>query len=83
MREAAAASDAVNLVPTSSDPRQKLTLPNGETLGAGLTAAVNVTDCPVPAGFALVESVVVVLSREETVTGTVFESASYNPAFPE
>ena len=83
VREAAAAGNAANRVPTSSDPRQKLTLPSGEPVGAGLTVAVNVTVCPTPAGFGFAASVVVVPVKEEIVIGTLFESASLKPAFPE
>lgn len=82
-RAPAAEADARNRAPPSSDPTQKLTLPSGEPAGAGATVAVKVTDCPMPAGFGLAESVVVVGTALLIISLMLFEIDEADAAFPE
>jgi hypothetical protein len=82
-RAPGAKADAASLVLPSSDPRQKLTLPSGDPLGAGLTSAVKVTDCPMPAGLGLADRVVVVVTALLITSLMLFEIEVPKFAFPE
>jgi len=67
--------------PSSVAPLKKFTLPNGDPVGAGLTVAVNVTDCPELAGLS--EDVTVVVVEVLITSVRTLEVEVAKPAFPE
>ena len=69
------------LFPSSVAPLKKFTLPSGDPVGAGLTVAVNVADCPELAGLSEEANAVVVEVLITSVRTLVVEVAK--PAFPE
>src|SRR5271156_6824946 len=60
-------------MPDSVAPKQKFTVPSVPPVGVGVTVAVNVTVCPINAGFGKAVSVVVVLPGVVIVTVTEVE----------
>ena len=67
--------------PSSVAPLKKFTLPSGDPVGAGLTVAVNMTDCPKVAGFVEAASAVVV--RAVIVSVRALEVEAAKAAFAE
>lgn len=70
-------------VPNNVTPFLKVTEPAGAPVGAGVTVAVKVTDCPENAGFGATFKVIVVTVWALTVTITGGEVEVVNPALPE
>jgi hypothetical protein len=70
-------------LPNNVAPSKKFTVPRVVPVGAGVTVAVKVTDCPENAGFGATFKVIVVTVWALTVTITADEVEVANPALPE
>jgi hypothetical protein len=70
-------------VPNTVTPFLKVTKPRGVPVGAGVTVAVKVTNCPAVAGFGTTVKVVVVTVSALTVTLRAAEVEPANPGLPE
>jgi hypothetical protein len=70
-------------LPNNVAPLKKFTVPRVVPVGAGVTVAVKVTDCPENAGFGATLRVIVVTVWALTVTITAAEVEVVNPALPE